>query len=194
MKEFTIKIITKSCFLLKNMIVVYNQSHDLLKIAKEIFVFLLYIFIIALYYIYISTYKFSDNNYELINLCTVNFEESKPVIDKPNIWYKYILDDFFNKFTSNSKTINYKVIEIKPDCAVKTLMPLEHNLGTTKKPVILNKIQSNYVTNIISECEYSKNRTILLEIQLLNTKIACHNLIKDVYDITKEMRHLIKKP
>jgi hypothetical protein len=193
MKEFTTKIITKPFFLLKNVIVIYNQSHDLLKIAKEVFMFLLYIFIIAFYYIYMSTYKFSDDNCELISLCTINFEESKPFVNtQPNIWYKHIIDDFFNKFTSNSKIVNYKVIEIKSDCVVKTLW-FECNLETEKKPVILNKIQSDYMKSIISECEFYKNKASLLETQLLKAKISYQYLIKDINDIVKEINDSFKK-
>ena len=137
-----------------------------------------------------DTYNFSNDNCQLTTVYTTNIEELKPV-NKPNIWYKYLLDSFFSKFTSNSKTINYKIIEVKSD--IKTLMPLEHNIGIVKKSVILNKIQSDSMKSIISECEFYKNKTSLLEIQLLNTKIAYHNLIKDIDDITKEMNYSFKK-
>jgi hypothetical protein len=73
-------------------------------------------------------------------------------------------------------------------------MPLERPLDIAGKYVILNKIQCDHMKSLILECEYYKNRTSLLEIQLLNTKIACHSLIKDIYDITKEMKYLVKKP
>jgi hypothetical protein len=73
-------------------------------------------------------------------------------------------------------------------------MPLEHNISTVKKSVILNKIQSDCMKSLISECEYYKNKTSLLEIQLLQTKIAYHNLIKDIDEITKEMYYSFKKP
>jgi hypothetical protein len=141
------------------------------------------------------TYSFTNDNNQLTTLYITSIEELKPVnINQPNIWYKYILGDFFEKFTSNSKTINPKFLEIKPE--IKTLMPLEleHNIGTVKKSVILNKIQSDFMKSLISECEFCKNKTSLLEIQLLNTKIAYYNLMKDIDDITKEMNYSLKKP
>lgn len=67
MKELTKKKIIKLC--------------DLLKVVKEIFVFSLYIFIIVFYY-YICMYiynLFYNDSYELINVCTINLEELKPV-------------------------------------------------------------------------------------------------------------------
>jgi hypothetical protein len=73
-------------------------------------------------------------------------------------------------------------------------MPLEQNLETVEKSIILNKIQSEYMKSIELECEYYKHKTSLLEVQLLNTKIACHNLVKDIYDITKQMKYLVKEP
>jgi hypothetical protein len=73
-------------------------------------------------------------------------------------------------------------------------MPLEHNLETVKKPVILNKVQSDSMKRIISECEFYKYKTFSLEIQLLNTKIAYHNLVKDINDIVKEMNDSPKNP
>jgi|SRR5580700_3151153 hypothetical protein len=182
MKELIKKKIIKLC--------------DLLKVVKEIFVFSLYIFIIVFYYyICVYTCNFNNDSCELINVCTINSEEFKPVDQNPaNIWYKCLLDDFFNTFTSNSKTINPKFLEVKSD--IKTLMPLglEHEISKVKKSVILNKIQSDCIKSIISECEYYKDKTSLLEIQLLQTKIAYHNLIKDIDEITKEMHYSFKKP
>ena len=178
MKELTKKKIIKLC--------------DLLKVVKEIFVFSLYIFIIVFYY-YICMYiynLFYNDSYELINVCTINLEELKPVSQR-NMWHKYIIDDFFNKFTSNSKTINYKITEVKS--GIKTLMPLEHNQTIEKKPVILNKIQNDYINNLISECEFYKNKTSLLEIQILKAKVSFQDLIKDISDIVKEIPNLSKK-
>ena len=177
---------------------IYHASiyKKLLVIAKKIFVCLLIIFILVLYYyicICICTYNFSNYNDQLTTICTISFEELKPVnINQSKIWYKDILDDFFNKFTSNSKTINHKIIEVKSD--IKTLIPLEHDISTGKKPVILNKIQSDCIKSLISECEFCKDKTSFLEIQLLDTKIAYHNLMRDIDDITKEMHCSLKKP
>jgi hypothetical protein len=140
------------------------------------------------------TYDFgnSNDNYQLTIVCTTSIEELKPA-NQSNIWYKYLVDDFFNKFTSNSKTINHKFIEVKSD--IKTLMPLklEHNLDIEKKSVILNKIISDSMKSLICECEHYKNKASLLEIQILNNKIAYYNLIKDINDITKEVNYSLKK-
>jgi hypothetical protein len=114
-------------------------------------------------------------------------------VNQPNIWYKDILSDFFNKFTLKSKTINYKNIEIKSNCVTKTLW-LEHNLETRKEPAILNKIQSDHMRSIILECEFYKNKASLLEIQLLKDKVSYQDLIKDINDIVKEINDSFKKP
>ena len=153
------------------------------------------------YYICICIYNFAINhdNGQLTTLYIISIDELKPVNKNPaNIWYKCLIDDFFKKFTSNSKTINYKIIEVKSDWVTKTLIPLEleleHNLNTVKKSVILNKIQSDCMKSLILECEFYKDKTSLLEIQLLDTKIAYHNLMRDIDDITKEMNYSLKKP
>lgn len=167
-----------------------SVSTQLYETVKEITMALLNIFIfVSCYYIFMCTYNFSEDNHELISICTTNFEELEPV-NQSKVWYKSILDDFFNKFTSNSKTINYKFIEIKLN--KKILIPLEQNTEIVKKSVILNKIQSDNINSIISECEFYKNKSSLLEIQLLNTKIAYHNLVKDINDMVKEMNYSLK--
>jgi hypothetical protein len=175
---------------------IYKQ---LLVIAKEIFVYLLVILILVFYYyicICICTYSFTNDNDQLTTSFITSFEELKSVSKNQsgiNIWYKYLLDDFFNKFTSKSKSINYKFIEVKSDIKTLILLELKHDISTVKKSVILNKIQSDSIKNIISECEFYKNKTSLLEIQLLKTKIAYHTLIRDIDDITKEMHCSLKK-
>lgn len=159
-----------------------------------IYTYILIIFILVFYYyICMCIYNFTNDNDQLTTLYITSIEELKP-INQPNIWYKYLLDDFFNKFTSNSKTINYKFIQVKSD--IKTLIPLEleHDISRVKESVILNKIKSDSMKSLISECEFYKKKTSLLEIQLLNTKIAYHNLIRDIEDITKEMHYYFKKP
>jgi hypothetical protein len=95
-----------------------------------------------------------------------------------------IFEDFFSKFTSKAKTINY-IIEIKP--YIKTLIPIEHNLGIVEKPIILNKIKSYHINSIISECNFYKNKTSLLEIQLQETKITYFNLVNDLNNILKDV-------
>lgn len=168
------------------------KLYGLLKVVKEIFVFSLYIFIIAsYYYICMYTYNlFNIDSCELINVCTINLEELKPV-SQSNMWNKYILDDFFNKFTSNSKTINHKFMEIKANSSIKTIMPLEHNIE--KKSIIFNKIKDYYINNLISECEFYKKKTLLLEIQILKAKISYQDLIKDISGIVKEIPNSLKK-
>ena len=117
----------------------------LLEIVKEIFINIIIIFIFAFfYYISIHTYNFSNDNYQLTTVYITNIDELKP-INQTNIWYKYFLGDFFDKFTSNSKTINHKFIQVKSE--VKTLMPLEpeHDISTVEKSPILNKIKSDSI-------------------------------------------------
>ena len=174
----------------KHICPIYKQIYEQ---TKEIFICLLYIFILVVCsYICMCVYSLNINNCESVIVYNTNFEELKPVIDQPNIWYKYILDDFFNKFTSNSKTICYKNIEIKSDNIIKTLW-LEHNLETAKKSVILNKIQSDHMRNLELECEFYKNKASLLEIQLLKAKVSYQDLIKDINNIVKEMNNSSKK-
>jgi len=164
-------------------------------VIKQIFIYLLILLILVFYYyICMCIYNFSNCNVQLSTICNISFEELEPINKNPlNIWYKCVLDDFFNSFTSNNKTIKPKFLEVKSD--IKTLMPLEleHNLNTVKKPVILNKIKYDYTKSLISKCEFYKNKTSLLEIQLFQTKIAYHNLIKDINDIIKEMGSLSQK-
>ena len=178
MKELTIKNI-KSCFFLqKHSYSIFKQWYDLPETAIEILCIFLSIFIFVLY-CYICIYKCDFNdNCELINICTTSFEESKPA-NQPNIWYKNIIDDFFNKFTSKSKTINPEYMKIKSDNMFRTLIPLEHNLDTVKKSVILNKIQDNWIDNLITECEF--------------TKLSYEDLVKDICNIVQEMNDSSKK-
>lgn len=159
--------------------------------VKEMFICLFYIFIFVFsYYIFICTYNLGDDDCEIINVCTIKYEEVKSV-NQSNLWYKSIIDDFFNKFSSKGKIVDYKFIEIKSE--VKTLMPLEHYSGMVKKSVILNKIQSDFMKSIVLECEFYKNKASLLELQLLKTKISYQDLIKDINDIVKEMNGSSKK-
>jgi hypothetical protein len=77
---------------------------------------------------------------------------------------------------------------------VKILVPLEpkHDISTVNKPVILNKIQSDHMKNLIFEYELYKNKASLLEIELLNIKISYQNLMKDINTIVKEMNDSFK--
>jgi hypothetical protein len=82
-------------------------------------------------------------------------------------------------------------MEIKANYIIKTFMPLEHNLE--KKSIILNKIQDDYINNLILECEFYKNKTRLLEIQILKAKISFQDLIKDISGIVKEIPNSSKR-
>jgi hypothetical protein len=170
---------------------IYKQFN---KTAKEIFICLLYIFIfVSCYYVCMRTYSFNINNCELVTVYNTNCVELEPTdYNQSNIWCKSILDDFFKKFTSNSKTINPKFLEIKSNCAVKTLY-FEYNLETGKKSVMLNKILSDSTKSIISEYEFYKNKASLLETQLLKAKISYQDLIRDINDIVKEINDSFKK-
>jgi hypothetical protein len=175
----------------------YYMYKQFFLIIKGIFTYLLILFILVFYYyicIHIYVYSFTNYNDQLNTLYVISFEELKS-IDKnqANFWYKNILNDFFNKFTSNSKTINSKFIKVELDNTLKTLIPLEHDYSAMKKSVILNKIQSDCIKSIITECEFYKDKIYLLEIQLLNTKIAYINLVKDINDIVKEMNNSFLK-
>ena len=100
------------------------MNKQFLEIIKEIFIFLLIILIlIYYYYICMCTYSFINDNDQLITIYTISIEELKPINKNPtDIWYKCLIDDFFNKFSLNSKAINHKHIEVKSD--IKTLISL----------------------------------------------------------------------
>jgi hypothetical protein len=68
-------------------------------------------------------------------------------------------------------------------------MPLapEHDISIVKKSVILNKIQSDSMKNLISEYELYKNKASLLEMELLKIKMSYLDLVKDIDAIVKEM-------
>jgi hypothetical protein len=145
----------------------YNYSPVFMSIVffktiKIIIMALLSIFIfISCYYFYMYIYNSNCDNDQVITTCITKFEELKP-INSPNIKYKSIINDFLNQFTSKGKTINHEFIKIKP--LVKTI-PLD-NKDIIEKSIILNKIKSDHMNSIISECEFYKNEISLLEIQL----------------------------
>lgn len=160
------------------------------KTIKEIIKILLSIFIVLYcYYIGIHTYILCEDDYKLITVCTTNSEELQ-LTTTPNTWYKSIINDFLKTFTSKGKTINPKFFEIKS--SINLIIPLEHNHCVVENS-ILNEIKSNHINNIISECEFYKNKTSSLEIQIFNTKRAYNDLVKDINDILKEMNNSSKK-
>lgn len=151
---------------------------QLFEVTKEIIKALLWIFVfVSCYYLCMRTGHF-DND-QLITACTTSFEELKST-DSLNMWYKTIINDFFNQFTSNGKTIHHEFVKIKP--SVKTL-PLDYNQYTIEKSIILSKIKSDHMNSLIAECEFYKNKTSLLEIQLQWTRIIHHSLVNDLKDI-----------
>ena len=163
----------------------YNNNHismfmQLFAVTKEIIKSLLCIFIfVSCYYLCMRAYNFDYDNDQLTIISTANFDELKP-INLPKIWYKSIIDDFFNQFTSKGKTFNHEFIKIQS--SVKTL-PLDYNLDTIEKSIILNRIKSDHMNSLIAECEFYKNKTSLLEIQLQWIKIIHHSLVNDLKDI-----------
>jgi hypothetical protein len=82
-------------------------------------------------------------------------------------------------------------MEIKANFSIKTFISIEQNIE--KKSIILNKIQDDYINNLISECDFYKNKTSLLEIQILNTKVSFQDLIKDISGIVKEISNSSEK-
>jgi hypothetical protein len=162
---------------------------SLLKVTKEISIFLLYIFIIVLYYyICIYTYNiFNNYSYEVTTACTTNLEELKPT-NLPNIWYKSIIDDFLNQFTSNGKTINHDFFKLR---SYVKISPLDYNQDTIEKSIILNRIKSEHMNSLIAECEFYKNKTSLLEIELQWIKVIHCSLVDDLKDILKDV--IVKK-
>ncbi len=177
----------------------YNYNYisifkQLLEATKEIIMALLNIFIIvSCYYICMRTYNFSNDNCELITACTTNLGELelKPA-STPNAWYKSIIDDFISKFTLKGKTFKHEFVKIRPSLEV---LPLNYNQNDIReKSIILSKIQYDYMNNLISESEFYKNKTTVLEIQILKSKIAYMDLVKDINDIVKEMNDSYKKP
>lgn len=174
----------------------YNYNYisilkQLLEATKEITMALLNIFIfVSCYYICIRTYSFSNDNCELITACTstcpTNLGELKPA-STPNAWHKSIIDDFFSKFTLKGKTFKHEFVKIRPSLEV---LPLNYNQNDIiEKSIILSKIKYDHMSNLISECEFYKNKTSLLEIQVQSTRIVYFNLVNDLNYILKDVNH-----
>jgi hypothetical protein len=88
--------------------------NNLLKLIKWLLIYLLIMFIIIYYYIFIFKYILNIND-EIIPIYNIIIEDySEPKSNKvPNIWYKSIIDDFFNKFTIKSKTVDHRYFEMQ---------------------------------------------------------------------------------
>jgi hypothetical protein len=86
-------------------------------------------------------------------------------------------------------------MEIKANYIIRTFMSLEpkHNINIEKESIILNKIKDDYINNLISECEFYKYKTSLLEMQILKDKLSFQDLIKDISNIVKEIPNSSKK-
>jgi len=145
-------------------------------IKKQILIYLLNMIIIIIYYILIYK-KFLYINDEVVTTCITTVEKLKS-IEVSNVWYKSIIDDFFNKFTTKSKTIDNKYFDMKS--FIKPLI-IEYNQD------ILNNIRSNHINSLILECEDYKKIISNLEMQIHYTRMIHNNLINDLYDILKEV-------
>lgn len=148
---------------------------------KKLIIYLLNIFIFVCYYIFIFKYILEINS-EVVTTFSTTVEKIKPT-EVPNIWYKFILDDFFSKFTIKSKTIDPKFFEMQS--LTKPLI-IEHNQNIMKKS-ILDNIRSDHINSLVSECEYYKERISFLEIQIYYTKMIHYNLINDLNEILKDV-------
>jgi hypothetical protein len=146
-------------------------------IIKQILIYLLSIIIIVCYYLFIFKYILNIQD-EVVVTCTTNVEKLKP-IEVSSIWYKSIIDDFFSKFTTNSKTIDRKYFEIRP-------LIIEHNQNIINKS-ILDNIRSDHINNLVLECELYKNKISNLEVQVYYTRMIHYSLINDLHEILKDM-------
>lgn len=156
---------------------------QLLEIIKEICMFILYIIIFTIcFYICFFIYNYS-NNVEIVIISNTNFEELKP-INQSNMWYKSIIDDFFNKFTSKGKTINTKICLYQTH--VDNITPIE-NENHTDKFEIIDKVKSKHMNDLISECEYYKDKASFLELQLLKTNLAHEDLVRNINNIVDNL-------
>jgi len=171
MKELTIKQIYHK----------YKQYNYLLYPIKWLLIYFLSMFIIVCYYIFIFK-SFLNINDEVVTTCFTTVEKLKPV-KVTNIWYKSIIDDFFNKFTTNSKTIDHKYFEMQ--LTTKSLI-IEQNQNFINKS-ILDNIKSNHINSLVLDCEIYKNKIFFLEVQSHYTKMIHNNLINDLYEILKDV-------
>ena len=153
-------------------------------LIKELLVYFLIMFIIICYYLFIFKYILSIND-EIVPISTAIIEEySEPKSNKvPNIWYKSILDDFFSKFTINSKSIDHKYFTIKN---IQSFTLIERNQDILNKS-ILDNIRSDNINSLVSECENYKEKISFLEIQIHYTRMIHYNLINDLHEILKDV-------
>lgn len=115
---------------------------------------------IVCYYIFIFKYILNIND-ELITTYNITVEKLNP-IEISNIWYKSIIDDFFNKFTIKSKTIDHKYFTFKN---MQSFTIIEQNQDNLKKSILCN-IRSDHINSLVLECESYKEKISNLEIQV----------------------------
>jgi len=121
-------------------------------IKKQILIYLINMIIIICYYIFIYKIYLYIND-EVVTTPTIIMEKSIPT-EVPNIWYKFIIDDFFSKFTIKSKTIDQKYFEMKSFS--KSLM-IEYNQDSLKNSILCN-IRSDHINSLVLECESYKEK------------------------------------
>lgn len=153
-------------------------SNNLLNLIKWLLLFLITMLIIVCYYIFIFKYvlNINDEIIPIYNIIIEDYSESKSN-KVPNIWYKSIINDFFNKFTTNSKTIDQKFYDMQ------SFTIIEYNQDKS----ISDNIRSDHINSLVSECEYYKEKISNLEIQAYYTKMIHNNLINDLHEILRDV-------
>jgi hypothetical protein len=152
-------------------------------IKKQILIYLINMIIIICYYFFIYKYILNINN-EVVTITTSTITvENLKLSEVPNIWYKSIIDDFFNKFTINSKTIDQKYFTIKN---MQSFAIIKHHQDIIEKS-ILDTIRSDHINSLVLECESYKNKISNLEIQAYYTKMIHNSLINDLNEILKDV-------
>jgi len=149
-------------------------------IKKQILIYLINMIIIICYYFFIYKYILNINS-EVVTITTSTITvENLKLSEVPNIWYKSIIDDFFNKFTIKSKSIDQKYFNMQSFAIIK------HHQDIIEKS-ILDTIRSDHINSIVLECESYKNKISNLEIQAYYTRMIHNSLINDLNEILKDV-------
>jgi hypothetical protein len=149
-------------------------------IKKQILIYLINMIIIICYYFFIYKYILNINN-EVVTITTSTITvENLKLSEVPN---KSIIDDFFNKFTIKSKTIDQKYFTIKN---MQSFAIIKHHQDIIEKS-ILDTIRSDHINSLVLECESYKNKISNLEIQAYYTKMIHNSLINDLNEILKDV-------
>jgi hypothetical protein len=118
-------------------------------IKKQILIYLINMIIIICYYFFIYKYILNINN-EVVTITTSTITvENLKLSEVPN---KSIIDDFFNKFTIKSKTIDQKYFTIKN---MQSFAIIKHHQDIIEKS-ILDTIRSDHINSLVLECESYK--------------------------------------